>query len=61
MKIQVEHHNQFGKWNHYQTKYNEADAYRVANSKANQTGKRHLMGDGGAGFSGSTIKICAKR
>jgi len=32
-----------GKWNHYQTKHNEADAYRVAKNRANQTGKRHRL------------------
>ena len=45
MKIQIEGQNQSGKWNHYQTKYNEADAYRVAKSRANATGTRHRLVD----------------
>jgi hypothetical protein len=45
MKIQIEYQNQFGKWNHYQTKDNEADAYRVAKSRAKSTGKRHRLVD----------------
>jgi len=41
--IKIEYQNQFGKWNHYQTKHNEADAYRVAKNRANQTGKRNRL------------------
>jgi len=43
VKIHIEYQNQFGRWNHYQTKHNEADAYRVAKNRANQTGKRHRL------------------
>jgi len=43
--IKIEYQNQFGKWNHYLTKHNEADAYRVAKNRANQTGRRHRLVD----------------
>jgi len=45
MKINIEYQNQFGKWNHYQTKQNQADAYRVAQRRAESTGKRHRLVD----------------
>jgi hypothetical protein len=45
MKVHIEYQNQFGKWKHYQTKNNEADAYRIAKNKTNQTGKRHRLVD----------------
>ena len=34
---------QFGNWQHYQTKHNEADSYRVAKRRAKATGKRHRL------------------
>jgi len=37
--------DQFGRWHHYQTKHNEADAYRVASRRASSTGKRHKTTD----------------
>lgn len=43
MKIHVEYQNQFNNWNHYQTKHNEVDAYRVGKNRANQTGKRQRL------------------
>jgi hypothetical protein len=45
MEIKIEYQNQFEKWNHYQTKHNEADAFRVAKDRANATGKRHRLID----------------
>lgn len=45
MKINIEYQNQFGRWNHYQTKNNEADAYRTATARAKSTGKRHRLVD----------------
>jgi len=45
MKINIEYQDQFGYWKHYQTKHNEADAYRTAQSRANSTGKRHRLID----------------
>jgi len=48
MKISIQHQNQFGKWVHYQTINHEANAYRTAKTRANQTGKRHrLVNDDG--------------
>jgi len=43
MTINIEWQDQFGHWHHYQTKQNQADAYRVAKNRANQTGKRHRL------------------
>ena len=44
-RIEIEWQNQFGGWHHYQTKYNEADAYRTARNRARNTGKRHRLVD----------------
>jgi len=33
-------------WHHYQTRQNQADAYRVAQRRAVSTGKRHRLVDG---------------
>ena len=44
-KIYIEYQDQFGKWHQYQTKHNERDAFRVANARAKQTGKRHRIVD----------------
>jgi hypothetical protein len=43
MSIKIEWQDQFGRWHHYQTKQNEADAYRIAKSRAESTGKRHRL------------------
>ena len=45
MKINIEWQDQFGRWHHYQTKQNEADAYRVAQRRAESTKKRHQLVD----------------
>ena len=45
MKIHIWYMQQFGNWVHYQTKYNEKDAYRVAKRRAQATGKRHKLTD----------------
>jgi hypothetical protein len=45
MKILIDYQNQCGRWNAYQTKHNQADAYRVAKDRANATGKRHRLID----------------
>lgn len=44
-KIYIEYKDQFGHWRQYQTKNNERDAYRTANTRAQQTGKRHRIVD----------------
>jgi len=36
MTINIEWQDQHGNWHHYQTKQNQADAYRVAQSAAEQ-------------------------
>lgn len=46
MKYKIEWQDQFGKWQNYQTKNNEADSYRTAQSRAKSTGKRHRIVDG---------------
>jgi hypothetical protein len=45
MTINIEWQDQFGRWQHYQTKQNQADAYRVAKRRAESTGKRHRLMD----------------
>ena len=45
MTINIEWQDQFGRWNHYQSKQNEGDAYRVATRRATSTGKRHRLVD----------------
>jgi len=45
MTINIEYQDQFGRWHHYQTKQNQADAYRVAQRRAESTGKRHRLVD----------------
>jgi len=45
MTINIEWQDQFGRWHHYQTKQNQADAYRVAQRRAESTGKRHRLVD----------------
>jgi hypothetical protein len=45
MTINIEWQDQFGRWHHYLSKQNQADAYRVAQSRAESTGKRHRLVD----------------
>jgi len=45
MTINIEWQDKFGRWHHYQTKQNQADAYRVAKRRAESTGKRHRLVD----------------
>jgi len=46
MTIKIEWQDQHGNWHHYQSKQNQADAYRVAQRRAESTGKRHRLVDG---------------
>jgi len=46
MTINIEWQDQFGRWHHYQTKQDQADAYRVAQRRAESTGKRQRLVDG---------------
>jgi len=45
MTINIEWQDQLGRWHHYQTKQNQANAYRVAQRHAESTGKRHRLVD----------------
>lgn len=44
-RIEIEVQNQFGRWQHVQTRHNEADAFRTAQSRARSSGKRHRLLD----------------
>ena len=46
MQLNIEWQDQHGNWHHYQSKQNQADAYRVAQRRAESTGKRHRLLDG---------------
>ena len=49
MRVEIEYQDLWGKWKHFQTKYNEADAFRVASRRAQSTAKRHrLLGADGS-------------
>jgi len=41
----IQWQDQHGNWHHYQTKQNQADAYRVAQRRAESTGERHRLVD----------------
>jgi len=43
MTINIEWQDQHGNWHHYQTKQNQADAYRVAQRLAESTGNRYRL------------------
>ena len=45
MKVFIQYQDQFGRWHPYQTKHNERDAYRTAESRARTTGKRYRLVD----------------
>jgi len=45
MTINIEWQDQNGNWHHYQTKQNQADAYRVAQRRSESTKKRHRLVD----------------
>ena len=45
MTINIEWQDQFGRWHHYQSKQIQADAFRVAQRRAESTGKRHRLVD----------------
>jgi len=46
--VNIEYQDQFGRWQHYQTKQNQADAYRVAQRRAESTWKSYHLVDGNA-------------
>jgi hypothetical protein len=45
MTINIEYQDQHGNWHHLLSKQNQADAYRVAQRRAESTGKRHRLVD----------------
>jgi len=45
MTINIEWQDQFERWHHYQTKQNQADAYRVAQHRAESARKRNRLVD----------------
>jgi hypothetical protein len=45
-RVEIEYQDQFGRWHHYQTMHNEANAFRTAQSRARSTGKRYRLVDG---------------
>jgi hypothetical protein len=48
ISVYIKYQNQHGNWHQFQTKQNQADAYQVAQRRAESTGKRHrLVDDGG--------------
>ena len=48
MTINIEWQDQFGRWHQYQSKQNQADAYLVAQRRAQSTWKSHHLVDGNA-------------
>lgn len=44
-RVEIEYADQFNRWHHLQTKYNQQDAYRSAKHRAQSTGKRHRLVD----------------
>ena len=46
MKYHIHWQTQFGTWQKYTTKHNEADAFRVMRRRVATTGKRHKLTDG---------------
>ena len=43
--VDIQWQDQFGRWQHFQTMHNEANAFRTAQSRARSTGKRHRLVD----------------
>jgi hypothetical protein len=44
-RIEIEYQDQFGRWQHYQTMHNQANAFRTAQNRVRSTGKRHRLTD----------------
>ena len=43
--VDIQWQDQFGRWQHFQTMHNEANAFRTAQGRARSTGKRHRLVD----------------
>jgi hypothetical protein len=46
-RIVIQWQDQFGRWQRYSEKHNQADAFRTAQARARSTGKRHRLVDEG--------------
>jgi len=44
-RIVIQWQDQFGHWQRFQEKHNQADAFRTAQARARSTGKRHRLVD----------------
>ncbi|MDI9405874.1 MAG: hypothetical protein QM522_04120 [Chitinophagaceae bacterium] len=44
-RIKIEWQNNVGRWQYFQTRANEADAYRSARNRARSTRQRHRLVD----------------
>jgi hypothetical protein len=44
-RIVIQWQDQFGRWQRFQEKHNQADAFRTAQARARSTGKRHRLVD----------------
>jgi len=48
MKVLIQYQDQFGRWHPYQSKHNEADAYRTAKQRAKSANNRlRLLNENG--------------
>ena len=45
VRVHIEYMTNQQRWQHYQTKHNEPDAYRTAMYRAKATGKRYRLVD----------------
>ena len=44
-RIVIQWQDQFGRWQRFQEKHNQADAFRTTQARARSTGKRHRLVD----------------
>ncbi|MCP9784057.1 hypothetical protein KBY83_12155 [Cyanobium sp. WKJ7-Wakatipu] len=44
-RVDIQWQDQFGRWQRFQEKHNQADAFRTAQARARSTGKRHRLVD----------------
>jgi hypothetical protein len=44
-RVIIQWQDQFGRWQRYQDKRNQADAFRTAQARARSIGKRHRLVD----------------
>ena len=46
MKFVIQYQDIFFKWHNYQTQHGQSSAYKTAETRAKQTGKKHRIVDG---------------